>query len=609
MCGIVGYIGKEDGVNKVIEGLELLEYRGYDSAGIACLNNDSSGIVIKEAGKITNLKRTINKVKPSGKIIIGHTRWATHGKPSKINSHPLFNNDQTIFVVHNGIIENYQEIKNFLKSKGYKFYSETDTEVIPNLIDYYYKKLNNFKNAIKNTLNDLKGTYGLLISSTLIKDRFYLARLGSPLIIGFAKDYFIVASDQNVLAKHTKQISFLNDYDLAEISFSKVKVENLKTDLKFDPKIEVLELATNKSSLNNFKDYMLKEIFDIPSTIKLASRGRINFKNGTVKLGGLDVVSEELAHIDRIIIVACGTSYYAGLYGEYLLEEYANIPVEVVLASEFKYKKEPISRSTCVIAISQSGETADTIAALNKVEGFGVLRLGIVNVIGSTISRITDAGVYCHAGLEMSVASTKAFISQVTILLQIALWIRNRSDKTAKALLKEIDNLPTKVDELLKNIQPIKNLAKKYSKYKNFLYIGRSYNYPIALEGALKLKEVSYIHAEGYAAGEMKHGPLALIDNKFPSIAILGDGQIYSKTLSNVEEIKARGGPVVAITSKKEKKIDSLVDDVLILPKSSGYTETILASISLQLFAYFMAKELRLNVDKPRNLAKSVTVE
>ena len=609
MCGIVGYIGKADGVDFVLEGLKELEYRGYDSAGIACINKDQDPFILKEVGRITNLEKSLKKQKVSSSLVIGHTRWATHGKPTKSNSHPHFNNAKTIYVVHNGIIENYLDIKKELIEKGYSFYSETDTEVIPNLIDYYYSKTKEFKKAIKLALGDLKGTYALLIASSLLKDRLYLARLGSPLVAGFAKNYMIVASDQNVILKHTQKVTYLEDFDLAEISGNKIKIENLKTLKVYDPKIEILDFNLKEDSLNDFPDYMLKEIFDIPETIRLATKGRIDPKKGLVKLGGLDNVMSQLEHIDRIIIVACGTSYYAGMFGEYLIEEISDIPVEVVLASEFKYKKEPISRSTCVIAISQSGETADTIAALEKVKDFGVLKLGIVNVIGSTISRITDAGVYCHAGTEKAVASTKAFVSQVVILTLMSLRLKNVSNKQSKQILKEIENLPSKIEGLLSKKNEIKKLSQKYSKYKDFLFIGRGYDYPTALEGALKLKEVSYIHAEGYAAGEMKHGPLAMIDQNFPTVAVIGDEVLYEKTFSNIEEIRARKGPVLLVSSTLNKKTKNMVDDVFYLPKSSNHIGSILAAVFLQLFAYYVSKDLGFNVDRPRNLAKSVTVE
>ena len=608
MCGIVGYIGKSNGVQSVVDGLKELEYRGYDSAGIVSTQKNSPPVLIKEVGRINNLEKAIKKQAPSGNIVLGHTRWATHGKPSKNNSHPHYNNDKTIFVVHNGIIENYLDIKAKLTQSGYTFYSETDTEVIPNLVDYYFKKVKDLKRAIKLALGDLRGTYALLLSTTL-NNSLYLARLGSPLVIGYGKNYILCASDQNVLKGHSKKISYLNDFDIAEIKDNKISIENLRTLKNDDPKIEILDEDIKEESLKDFSDYMLKEIFDIPTTVKLATKGRINPKKGYVKLGGLDSVITQLEHIDRIIITACGTSYYAGLLGEYLIEELSNIPVEVILASEFKYKKEPISRSTCVIAISQSGETADTIASLNKVKDFGVLKLGVVNSIGSTISRITDAGVYCHAGTEKAVASTKAFVAQVIILLLIALRLKDRADKESKAILQELDNLPRKIELVLKNKENIQKIAKKYSKCKDFLFIGRGYDFPVALEGALKLKEVSYIHAEGYAAGEMKHGPLAMIDVKFPTVAILGNNELYEKTLSNIEEVRARKGPIITITSIQDKKITDLVDDFIAIPKGNKLSESLLSVVVLQLFAYYVAKDLGCNVDRPRNIAKSVTVE
>ncbi len=609
MCGIVGYLGQKNGIPEVLEGLSELEYRGYDSAGIAFIGENAKSDIFKEVGGINKLTKLIQKEKPAANLVIGHTRWATHGKPSIANAHPHFNKDRTIYAVHNGIIENYQDIKASLIKNGYSFVSETDSEVIPHLIDYYLSKTKNFLKAIELSLNDLEGTYALAILTSHEPNKLYLARLGSPLVVGIMKNGYVIASDKNVVLKHTKKATYLNDYDLCEISLNKLNVINLKTNKVSNPVMELLEKDSISAELGNFPDYMLKEIHDIPSTISLATKGRINPKNGLVKLGGLDSVISELEHIDRIIITACGTSFYAGLVGEYLIEELANIPVEVELASEFKYKKEPISRSTCLIAISQSGETADTIAAINKVKDFGVLKLGIVNTIGSSIARLTDAGVYTHAGTEKAVASTKAFIAQVTVLTLIALRLSKGPTKTSKAILKELQDLPNKIEKVLALEDQIKKLARKYKDYQNFLYIGRGYNYPTALEGALKLKEISYIHAEGFAAGEMKHGPLALIDQNFPCLAIAVDGPLLDKTISNIEEIKARSGPIIAIATEGNKQINKLTDDVIYIPKTQEQTNVQLISVVLQLFAYYIARDLGKNIDKPRNLAKSVTVE
>ncbi len=608
MCGIIGYIGNDNGVDYVLGGLKNLEYRGYDSSGICIINNSSQTNLIKQVGGIDKLVQKIKITKPNGKLIIGHTRWATHGKPSTQNAHPHFNNDRSIFIVHNGIIENYLEIKSKLTSRGYKFISETDSEVIPNLVDFYYKKVNSLSRAFRMALSDLKGTYAICLVSTIEPDKIFVSRLGSPLVIGKTKDKIFVSSDPSAITNKTKTVSFLNDFDIAEVALKKIKIFNQKGNKVSSAKFETISHNDSQNNLGDWPNYMIKEINQIPEVVELAIKGRLG-ANHQIKLGGLDDVSTQLEHIDRIVIVGCGTSYYAGLIGEYLIEEFANIPVEVELSSEFKYKNEPISRSTCLIAISQSGETADTIAALNKVKDFGVLKLGIVNSIGSTISRMTDAGVYCHAGNERSVASTKAFIAQVTVLSLLALRLAKTRNKSVDDLMEDLLNLPDKIRKVLDQSEQIQKLVHKYIKYKNFLFIGRKYNYPIALEGALKLKEVSYVHAEGYSAGEMKHGPIALIDKSFPTIVIATKGDLYKKTISNLLEIKSRGGPIILITNFQDQKIKNMVDDIVYVPESGEETAVQIISVALQLFAYYFSLALGKNIDKPRNLAKSVTVE
>ncbi|MCL5113383.1 MAG: glutamine--fructose-6-phosphate transaminase (isomerizing) [Patescibacteria group bacterium] len=608
MCGIIGYIGTDNGVDYVLDGLKNLEYRGYDSSGICIINSSSQTNLIKQVGGIDKLVQKVKTIRPNGKLIIGHTRWATHGKPSISNAHPHFNNDHNIFVVHNGIIENYLEIKSKLIDRGYKFVSETDSEVIPNLVDFYYKKIGSLSEAFRMTLDDLRGTYAICLVSTIEPDKLFVSRLGSPLVIGKAGNKIFVSSDPSAITNRTKSISFLNDYDVAQISLKKIKVFNQKDNKPSFAKFEIINQRNEQNNLGDWPNYMIKEINQAPEVVELAIKGRLSPKH-QIKLGGLDDVSSQLDHIDRIIIVGCGTSYYAGLIGEYLIEEFSDIPVEVELGSEFKYKNEPISRSTCLIAISQSGETADTIAAINKVKDFGVLKLGIVNSIGSTISRITDAGVYCHAGNEKSVASTKAFIAQVTVLSLLALRLAKIRTKSFDNLSEELLKLPDKIRAVLGQSDQIQKLAHKYIKYKNFLFIGRKYNYPIALEGALKLKEVSYVHAEGYSAGEMKHGPIALIDKTFPTIVIATKGDLYKKTISNLLEIRSRGGPIVLITNFKDQKIKNMVDDLIYVPESHEETATQIITVALQLFAYYFSLELGNNIDKPRNLAKSVTVE
>lgn len=659
MCGIVGYIGNKDGIKPVIDGLKALEYRGYDSAGISLISNDSP-ITVKQVGRVEALEEELAEHgKLSSKIAIGHTRWATHGAPSIKNAHPHFNSAETIFAVHNGIIENYQQIRTKLQNEGYSFVSETDTEVIPHLIDFYLthglqaseaqgasenrkgdvpeststanrnsqhsdlgartsrvsgsarKQTGSvqFMEAFQQTIKDLKGAYAIAAVHSKNPDTIYVARLSSPLVIGVGDNEHFLASDATAIMDHTKKVIYLDDYEVAEITPKKVKIHNIQKAVAVQREHEELDFDHEKAALGDYPHYMLKEIYEAPQTIQSATRGRLRADTNTVKLGGLESVKNQLQFIDRIVIVACGTSYYAGLVGEYLIEELAGIPVEVQLASEFKYRNEPFSRSTALIAISQSGETADTIAALKKVEDYGVLRLGIVNAVGSTIARITDAGVYCHAGPEQSVASTKAFIAQVTVLAEIALHLSQGRTPLYKPMLQELLALPEKAKDVLDQADAIRKLAKKYSGYRDFLYLGRNYAYPCALEGALKLKEISYIHAEGYAAGEMKHGPLAMIDKDFPTLAIACKSPLLEKTLSNIEEIKARKGPVLAIGTKGDKQLANLVKDVIYIPGTLEQLQPLLIAIVLQLFSYYVAVEKELNVDRPRNLAKSVTVE
>lgn len=608
MCGIVGYIGNRSATPIVIKGLRSLEYRGYDSAGIAVIDNQQPQL-FKQAGRVEKLEATLTKQVKSAPLAIGHTRWATHGLPTTFNAHPHSNTDETIFVVHNGIIENYTQLKSKLQSQGYKFVSETDTEVIPHLIDYYLKSDSSFEVAFKHTLSDLQGAYAIAAIYAEEPNKMFAARLSSPLVIGVGKNEHLLASDPTALMEHTKKVIFLNDYDVAVITNKKVAIHNLKKGKPADRKVELIDYDNQQALLGDYPTFMLKEIFEAPATIRSATLGRTISSKNLIKLGGLESVMSQLEYIDRLVIVACGTSYYAGLVGEYLIEELAGIPVEVQLASEFKYRNEPFSRSTALLAISQSGETADTIAALKKVEDYGVLRLGIVNAVGSTISRITDAGVYCHAGPEQAVASTKAFIAQVTVLMQIAMHLGDNKSKLFKSLLKELDDLPAKAQQVLDQAETIKEFAIKYKDHRDFLFIGRSYAYPGALEGALKLKEISYIHAEGYASGEMKHGPLAMIDENFPTFAIATNSAMLDKTYSNIQEIRARKGPVVAVATKGNKAIKKQVDDVIYIPDSLEQTNLILTTIVTQLFAYYIAEAKGLNIDRPRNLAKSVTVE
>ncbi len=608
MCGIVGYIGNKPGADIVLKGLEALEYRGYDSAGIAVVDQDR-GQVFKQVGRVRGLIKDVASQKLQAQLVIGHTRWATHGGVTIPNAHPQTNNDQTIFVVHNGIIENFTEIREQLQAEGYHFDSQTDTEVVPNLIDYYLKQKLSFEDAFKAALNDVRGAYSIVAISTEDPDTLYAARLSSPLVVGVGEHENFLASDSSAIMEHTKKVIYLEDYDVAILTRNEVRVHNLKKETEEPPKVELLDYENEEALLGDFPNFMLKEIFEAPATIKSAILGRTLAGKNLVKLGGLESVLGQLKYIERIVIVACGTAYYAGLVGEYLIEELAGIPVEVQLASEFKYRNEPFSRSTALLVISQSGETADTIAALKKVEDYGVLRLGIVNAVGSTIARMTDAGVYCHAGPEKAVASTKAFIAQVTVLVQIALHLNNGTTKQFKPLLEELEALPAKAQAVLDGAADIKALAEKYAHYRDFMFIGRHYSYPMALEGALKLKETSYIHAEGCAAGEIKHGSLAMIDDHFPTFALATDSPLLEKTYSSIQEIRARGGPVLAVATVGNESIKKLCDDIIYLPATLPETQPILQAIAVQLFAYYITINRGLDVDRPRNLAKSVTVE
>lgn len=609
MCGIVGYIGPKPTAQVLIDGLKALEYRGYDSAGIAVLNGDDIQLV-KEVGRVHKLEELVHAHNLQDcRLGIGHTRWATHGKPTEANAHPHQNTAGTIFVVHNGIIENYLEIKERLSARGYVFVTETDTEVIPQLLDYYYQKLGSFDTAFRATIKDLAGAYAIVALTAHAPDKLFAAKLSSPLLLGVGDGEMMLASDPSAVVEHTNKVVYLEDNQIMIVERGSYHVEDAKSGEVLDPSVELLEVDVEKARLGKFPHFMIKEIFEAPETIRLATAGRVQAETGTLKLGGLELVGDRLKKIERIIIVACGTASYAGMIGEYLIEELAGIPVEVQLGSEFRYRHEPFSPNTAVLAVSQSGETADTLAALKKVEELGMLRLGVVNVVGSTIARMTDAGVYCHAGPEQAVASTKAFIAQVTILLQISLYLGREKHPLYQALLEELEALPAKAESVLGQAEAVEKLAKKYAGHRDFMFIGRRYNYPCALEGALKVKETSYIHAEGYAAGETKHGPIALIDENFPTFAVATDSDLLEKTYSNIEEIRARKGPVIAVATEGNDGIKNIADDVIYVPKTLEQTAPILVGVVMQLFAYYIAVEKGFDVDKPRNLAKSVTVE
>ena len=609
MCGIIGYIGKQQAVPILIEGLKRLEYRGYDSAGISVFAGKNI-FTFKAVGKIAELEKKIDGKEIASSLGIAHTRWATHGKPCDKNSHPHSDCRGNIFLVHNGIVENYQELKENLEKKGHKFSSETDTEVIAHLIEEFNKKLD-FKNAVIKTLKIIKGTYGLAIINKKEPQKIIIARLGSPLILGIGQDEYIVASDASAIIRHTKEVIFLEDGEMAIITPENYEIFNAQNKA-VDKEATTLDWSLEKAEKQGFEHFMLKEIFEQPTSISDAVRGRLVVGDGLAKLGGLKDISEKLRAIERIIIVSCGTSYHAGLVGEYMLEEYAGIPVEVEYASEFRYRKTQLDKNTAIIAISQSGETADTLAAIREGKNKGALSLGIVNTVGSTIARETDAGVYNHAGPEIGVASTKAFTSQLAIFVLLTLFLGRQRDMslvTGKRIAVEMDKIPRLIEEILEQAKAIKKIAKKYAKYRDMLYLGRKYNFPIALEGALKIKEISYVHAEGYPSGEMKHGPIALIDGNFPSIIIAPSDSVYEKNLSGMEELKARGGKIIAIATVGDKKIQKLANDVIYIPKTLEMLTPLLSVIPLQLFAYYVGIHKGLDVDKPRNLAKSVTVE
>ena len=610
MCGIVGYIGKQDDPRIGLEALKRLEYRGYDSAGMVVLNREKREVFsLKTVGRISSLEKKFSQSKIKGTPFILHTRWATHGAPTEINAHPHCDCKKNIWVVHNGIIENYKILKEKLSEEGHKFISETDTEVLPHLIEKFFR--GNLEEAVRKALKSVKGTYGIAVIAQDDPQKIVVARNSSPLVLALTKDGGIVASDASALITHSRRVIFLEDGEIATIKSRDFFVVDLENHLREKEETE-LDWTLEEAQKGGYPHFMLKEIMEQPESLRDSQRGRLILEEGMAKLGGLESVKEKLREIKRLIIVACGTAYHAGLVGEYMLEEYARIPIETELGSEFRYRKPILTKNTAVLAISQSGETADTLAAVKEAKEKGILSLGIVNTVGSTIARETDAGVYNHAGPEIGVASTKAFTSQLEVL---ALWTlllgrqREMSLVMGQRIAKELFKIPELVKKTLNLKDDIEKLAKKYKDSKNFLFIGRKYNYPVALEGALKLKEISYIHSEGYSGGEMKHGPIALIDKNFPTFAIAPVDSVYEKMISNIQEIKARGGPVIVLTTEGNEGIKKLADDVFFIPKTLEMLTPILSVIPLQLFAYFTGVLRGCDVDKPRNLAKSVTVE
>jgi glucosamine--fructose-6-phosphate aminotransferase (isomerizing) len=621
MCGIIGYVGKKAASPILLEGLRRLEYRGYDSAGVAVLDGDELSLRRKKGRIDEGIARVLKADPAAGHLGIAHTRWATHGIPSDINCHPHLDASGKIAVVHNGVIENYDTLKQKLLRAGHKFKSDTDTEVLAHLIGDYYEKRrakngtngdgNLLSQAVSDALREVIGTYGLAVICTDFPDTIVGARRGSPLIIGIGKEENFLASDANAIVAHTKKVVYLNDYDVATITPDRFDVLNLGTDTA-NVQISNLEFSHEDVGRGKYEHFMLKEIYEQPQTVQNALRGRLDFEGATAKFGGLNMTAAELRGIDRIVIAASGTSWHAALVGEYLIEELAQLPVEVEFAHEFCYRNCPLEKNTVLLVLSQSGETADTLAALREAKRRGHRALAIVNVVGSTIARESDGGIYMHAGPEIGVASTKAFVSTITILTLLAVHLgrlRNLSAKRALDVLHGLEALPEQIKKILSQNDALKKVAKKYAKVDDFFFLGRGYTFPIALEGALKLKEISYIHAEGYSAAEMKHGPIALIDKKTPTVFLVPQDAMYDKTMANLAMIRARNGPIIALATEGDKAIKKVADDVIYLPPTLDLLNPILASVPLQLFAYHIAVARGCDVDKPRNLAKSVTVE
>ncbi len=590
--------------------MKRLEYRGYDSAGMAVFEDEKNSIFSSRAvGKIAELEKKVPWNDILGTSLIMQTRWATHGKPSVQNAHPHTDCNKNIYLVHNGIIENYKQIKDRLIKKGHKFSSQTDTEVLPHLIEEYSSYT--LEEAMRRALQVVKGTYGIAVISKKDPHKIVAARMSSPLLIGVGEGEYMIASDPAAVLSHTNKVIYLEDGDIAVLTKSGFRIADLNREAQVRPATE-LEWGIEEAQKGGYPHFMLKEIFEQPESLENSIRGRLIQDEGMARLGGLERVKEKLREVNRLHILACGTAYHAGLVGEYMLEEYAGIPTEVDFASEFRYRKPILDKNTAALFISQSGETADTLAALREAKEKGVLAISIVNAVGSSMARSTDAGVYNHAGPEIGVASTKAFTSQLSILALLTLYLgrpRGMSYVFGERIAREIVKLPQLTKIVLRQNNEIKKIAEKYKNSSDFIYIGRKYNYPIALEGALKLKEISYIHAEGLSGGEMKHGHIALIDKDFPTLAICPKDSVYEKMVSNIEEIKARGGRVIAVATKGDAKIKNIADDVIYIPKTLEMLTPVLSVIPLQLFAYHVAALLGRDVDKPRNLAKSVTVE
>ncbi len=613
MCGIVGYIGNKKAYPILIKGLSRLEYRGYDSAGVALLE-DGKLNVFKRQGKVLDLTNFVADNPTNGTVGIGHTRWATHGLPNDINAHPHTSGDGSITLVHNGIIENYDILKKELIKRGHVFKSETDTEVLVHLIEDIKEKSGaSLAESVRIALNEVHGAYAIVVISPEEPNKIIAAKKSSPLVIGMGEDEYYLASDATPIIEYTKNVVYLEDEQIAIIDrYNGLRIFSI-SNKEVSPYVQELEMQLEELEKGGYEHFMLKEIYEQPRAIHDSFRGRLNAKEGWVSLGGIKDYEDQIAKANRIIIIACGTSWHAALVAEYYFEDLARIPVEVEYASEFRYRNPIIRKDDVVIAISQSGETADTLAALKMAKEQGATLLGIVNVVGSTISRVTDAGSYTHAGPEIGVASTKAFTTQLVLLAMMALSIGKKrgtiEDKKFQTLLDEMEALPSKIEQLLKSDDYIREVSAIYKDAPNALYLGRGSSFPIALEGALKLKEISYIHAEGYPAAEMKHGPIALIDENMPVFVIATQGQNYEKVVSNIQEVKARKGKLIAIVSKGDTTVREIADHVIEIPNSDEFVVPILATIPFQLISYHIAVMRECNVDQPRNLAKSVTVE
>jgi glucosamine--fructose-6-phosphate aminotransferase (isomerizing) len=610
MCGIVGYVGHRSCVPILVEGLKRLEYRGYDSAGIAVHENGHVKVV-KAAGKIRELEARLAQDKPQGTTGIAHTRWATHGEPNDVNAHPHTDQTGSVVLVHNGIIENYGVLKSALQAEGHRFKTETDTEVLAHLVGKYLKRGLKLEQAVGKALGDVEGTYGIAVMCQSEPGTVIGARKGSPLVVGIADGEYFLASDVAPIVEHTRQVVYLDDGEMAVLSPDGFHTATIANE-RVDKTIHEVDWDLAQIEKSGFAHFMLKEIFEQPDAVRNSMRGRLNIAEGLSRLGGLNLSPEEMREIRRIIILGCGTSWHAGLIGEYMLEEHARIPVEVEYASEFRYRNPIVDQGTAVIVISQSGETADTLAAMREAQRKGARSLGIVNVVGSTIARESDGGVYIHAGPEIGVASTKAFTCQVAVLALLTLALGRRRELSREVgidIAREMDAIPGKIESILKRNDAVRRIAEQYKHHNNFLYLGRGYNLPAALEGALKLKEISYIHAEGYPAAEMKHGPIALIDENMPVVFICPRDSAYDKIMSNMSEVRARKGKIIAIATEGDTEIVTRADHVIYVPQTLPMLQPMLSVVPLQMLAYHVAVLRGCDVDQPRNLAKSVTVE